>query len=215
MYQNGPSHELKGEKHRRNRTDRRRTFFRLLRAILNPTHLPETQPENFMYVTQEAGSPLKLSDFGLAAPFRPGTKLTERCGTIYYVAPEARSRGRGGEDGRLNTPLITAWICFESCSAVAPAHDAPRHRSQVISMSYGPEADLWSAGVLVWRQRFQHAFRWLEGEECPREKDAFSVGGFSAAWLPNRVLHDVRPHRRHISSSRASSRSWIGKMTDQ
>lgn len=48
----------------------------------------DIKPENFMYSTPEPGSPLKLSDFGLAVPFQEGQKFTERCGTIYYVAPE-------------------------------------------------------------------------------------------------------------------------------
>lgn len=69
----------------------------------------DVKPENFMYSSPDPAAPLKLSDFGLAVPFHEGQKLTERCGTIYYVAPE------------------------------------------VIAMSYGKEADLWSAGVVAYQ----------------------------------------------------------------
>jgi len=48
----------------------------------------DIKPENFMYVSTEEGAPLKLSDFGMATFFNPGEPLTERCGTVYYTAPE-------------------------------------------------------------------------------------------------------------------------------
>jgi len=52
----------------------------------------DIKPENYLLSSPEAGAALKLSDFGLAARCRPGQVLTERCGTLAYMAPEVVSQ---------------------------------------------------------------------------------------------------------------------------
>jgi calcium-dependent protein kinase len=45
------------------------------------------KPDNFLFLTEAADSPLKLIDFGLAERFDKN-RLIEAVGTPYYVAPE-------------------------------------------------------------------------------------------------------------------------------
>jgi calcium-dependent protein kinase len=52
----------------------------------------DVKPENYLFQSAAPGAPLKLSDFGLAARCRPGQILTERCGTLAYMAPEVVSQ---------------------------------------------------------------------------------------------------------------------------
>lgn len=47
----------------------------------------DLKPENMVYEHRDSNT-LKLIDFGIAAQRQPGEKLTERCGTPAYVAPE-------------------------------------------------------------------------------------------------------------------------------
>lgn len=47
----------------------------------------DIKPENMVLQTP-GGDSFKLIDFGFAVPLRAGERLTERCGTIQYAAPE-------------------------------------------------------------------------------------------------------------------------------
>lgn len=48
----------------------------------------DIKPDNYLLASRDPDAALKLSDFGLAARCRPGEVLTERCGTLGYMAPE-------------------------------------------------------------------------------------------------------------------------------
>ena len=57
----------------------------------------DIKPDNFLFERDEAGSPLKATDFGLAGLITPGERLTRRCGTPSYMAPEVINRNYGEE----------------------------------------------------------------------------------------------------------------------
>ena len=57
----------------------------------------DIKPDNFLFERDEPGSPLKATDFGLAGIIAPGERLTRRCGTPSYMAPEVINRNYGEE----------------------------------------------------------------------------------------------------------------------
>ena len=57
----------------------------------------DIKPDNFLFERDEPGSPLKATDFGLAGVISPGERLTRRCGTPSYMAPEVINRNYGAE----------------------------------------------------------------------------------------------------------------------
>lgn len=48
----------------------------------------DVKPENFLFVDLRPGAPLKMVDFGFAEYLAPGQVLSERAGTVTYIAPE-------------------------------------------------------------------------------------------------------------------------------
>ncbi|KAK8545053.1 hypothetical protein V6N12_025907 [Hibiscus sabdariffa] len=68
----------------------------------------DLKPENFLMLNKEENSPLKATDFGLSAFFKPGQVFKDIVGSAYYIAPE------------------------------------------VLKRKYGPEADIWSLGVILY-----------------------------------------------------------------
>ena len=89
----------------------------------------DIKPENYLY--SAPGGALKLSDFGLAARCRPGQLLTERCGTLAYMAPEVVSQRYGLEAdlwsaGVMAYQLLTGSLPFTAGSG--DGDDEPSRR---------------------------------------------------------------------------------------
>ncbi|XP_057499824.1 calcium-dependent protein kinase 28-like [Actinidia eriantha] len=57
----------------------------------------DMKPENFLFKSPKADSPLKATDFGLSDFIRPGKKFKDIVGSAYYVAPEVLKRRSGPE----------------------------------------------------------------------------------------------------------------------
>ena len=58
----------------------------------------DIKPDNFLFLTPAPNAPLKATDFGLAGKLPPeGERLTRRCGTPSYMAPEVINRSYGAE----------------------------------------------------------------------------------------------------------------------
>ncbi|KAI0507789.1 hypothetical protein KFK09_013917 [Dendrobium nobile] len=68
----------------------------------------DLKPENFLFSSTDEDAPLKATDFGLSAFYKPGEMFSDLVGSPYYVAPE------------------------------------------VLLKNYGPEADIWSVGVILY-----------------------------------------------------------------
>jgi len=81
----------------------------------------DVKPHNFLFLNAREDSPLKLTDFGLGAEFRPDQidveNFSERVGTSQYMAPEVVGR-------------LTSWP------------PVPK---------YGPKADVWSVGIMAYQ----------------------------------------------------------------
>ncbi|MBA0704244.1 hypothetical protein Golax_016514 [Gossypium laxum] len=88
----------------------------LLRTIVQIVHTchsmgvihRDLKPENFLLLNNDEDSPLKATDFGLSAFYKPGEEFKDIVGSAYYIAPE------------------------------------------VLKRKYGPEADIWSVGVMLY-----------------------------------------------------------------
>lgn len=52
----------------------------------------DLKPENLIYESDKDGSTLKVIDFGTSREFDGNTKLSQRLGTPYYIAPEVLKR---------------------------------------------------------------------------------------------------------------------------
>ncbi|GFY80436.1 calcium-dependent protein kinase 28 [Actinidia rufa] len=57
----------------------------------------DMKPENFLFKSPKADSPLKATDFGLSDFIRPGKKFKDIVGSAYYVAPEVLKHRSGPE----------------------------------------------------------------------------------------------------------------------
>ncbi|KAF3619079.1 DNA-(apurinic or apyrimidinic site) lyase 2 [Capsicum annuum] len=67
----------------------------------------DMKPENFLFKSSKADSPLKATDFGLSDFIRPGKKFQDIVGSAYYVAPEVLKRRSGPESDVWSIGVIT------------------------------------------------------------------------------------------------------------
>jgi serine/threonine protein kinase len=59
----------------------------------------------------KSGTTVKLIDFGLAAFFKPGRKLTEVCGSKRFQAPEVYRKSNFPGSGGYEGPPVDVWSC--------------------------------------------------------------------------------------------------------
>ncbi|KAI0500150.1 hypothetical protein KFK09_018359 [Dendrobium nobile] len=67
----------------------------------------DMKPENFLFKSTKADSPLKATDFGLSDFIKPGKKFHDIVGSAYYVAPEVLKRKSGPESDVWSIGVIT------------------------------------------------------------------------------------------------------------
>ena len=68
----------------------------------------DVKPDNFLFLTKDPDSPLKMIDFGLAERYDK-VRLTEAVGTPYYVAPEVLRMMDNGVRSREYTEKCDMW----------------------------------------------------------------------------------------------------------
>ncbi|KAK3260229.1 hypothetical protein CYMTET_30801, partial [Cymbomonas tetramitiformis] len=86
----------------------------------------DIKPENFLFTSKDANAHIRAIDFGLACYCEPGQVLTERCGSIYYVAPEIikSERGRPKPEYGLSSDLWSIGVvAYQLLSGKVPFTD--------------------------------------------------------------------------------------------
>lgn len=128
---------------------------RLIRAILRfvaQCHAKgfayrDVKPENFLFLNANPASPLKATDFGLSVPCKATTRLSERCGTPHYMAPEvlAQDYDRSCDvwsAGVVAWQLLTGELPFQSqVPAGVPMYDQEKLFEAITSQEIDFETD--------------------------------------------------------------------------
>ncbi|CAI6009400.1 unnamed protein product [Closterium sp. NIES-65] len=113
----------------------------------------DLKPENILLVSKRSDTRVKVINFGMACILKPGERCKLRAGTPNYIAPEVIAKNYSP----IHLPYPTHSLSFppshpppsgERCKlrAGTPNYIAP----EVIAKNYGAEADVWSAGVILY-----------------------------------------------------------------
>lgn len=135
----------------------------------------DLKPENFLFLSADEDLPLKATDFGLSAFFKPGDTFRDLVGSAYYVAPE------------------------------------------VLRRNYGAEADIWSAGVILyillsgvppfWGENEQGIFDAILRGHLDFSSDPWPSISSSAKDLVKKMLREDPTER--ISAAEVLNHPWM------
>ncbi|KAF6169926.1 hypothetical protein GIB67_034318 [Kingdonia uniflora] len=154
----------------------------------------DLKPENFLFVNQEEDSPLKTIDFGLSVFFRPGYS------THIFLAVLQMSKEI--HDGETFTDVVGS-----------PYYVAP----EVLRKHYGPECDVWSAGVIIyillsgvppfWDENEQGIFEQVLKGDLDFVSDPWPSISESAKDLVRKML--VRDPKKRLTAHEVLCHPWV------
>ncbi|KAK8562219.1 hypothetical protein V6N13_148680 [Hibiscus sabdariffa] len=149
----------------------------------------DLKPENFLFVNEQEDSPLEAIDFGLSIFFKPVRK--------YNILMKIRNIS-----GDTLTDVVGS-----------PYYVAP----EVLRKRYGPEADVWSAGVIVyillsgvppfWGETEQEIFEEVLHGELDFASDPWPNISDSAKDLVKKML--VRDPKKRITAHEVLRHPWV------
>lgn len=104
----------------------------------------DLKPENFLFGNKKETAPLKAIDFGLSVFFTPGNILSKLLHLSIFFLYCFTHRLPPFKNIISSWPIITGERFTEIVGS--PYYMAP----EVLKRNYGPEIDVWSAGVILY-----------------------------------------------------------------
>ncbi|KAB1215388.1 Calcium-dependent protein kinase 3 [Morella rubra] len=162
----------------------------------------DLKPENFLFLSKDEDSPLKATDFGLSVFFKPGERVSlnlSGCGFAVSVCLVAEQRSAYGD---VFKDLVG------SAYYVAP---------EVLRRNYGAEADIWSAGVILyillsgvppfWGENEQGIFDAILRGHLDFSSDPWPSISSSAKDLVKKMLR--ADHNERLSAAEVLNHPWV------
>ncbi|CAL5404102.1 unnamed protein product [Camellia sinensis] len=181
----------------------------------------DLKPENFLFVDQKEDSLLKTIDFGLSVFFKPvKTVCSGQKALRLHSVEEIEIKDKGKVGGSEKIPSGQGychflWLVAEQFNDLvgSPYYVAP----EVLRKRYGPEADVWSAGVIVyillsgvppfWAETEKGIFEEVLHGELDFSLDPWPNISESAKDLVKRML--VRDPRRRLTAHEVLCHPWV------